>query len=128
MPFGTLAHQVAKLVWYVRTPSWNMGMPYSTFACLLALWYVKISSWHAFGTLSHKPRWRASTLASKPFWNVGVHGTRFSKLIHEYQHKPTRVNTNQHESKMSQHEYEKSQHESIRVNTSQCKSTQVKQE
>ena len=46
--------------------------------------------------------------------------------LHEYQHKSTRVNTNQHESDTSQHEstqVKTSQHES---DTSQHESTQVK--
>ena len=46
-----------------------------------------------------------------------------SIIIHEYQHKSTRVNTNQHKSDTSQHESNTSQHES---DTSQHESTQVK--
>ena len=49
-----------------------------------------------------------------------------SILIHEYQHKSTRVNTNQYESDTNQHESDTSQHESTqvrhkstRINTSQ---------
>ena len=37
-----------------------------------------------------------------------------SILIHEYQHKSTRVNTNQHESDTSQHESTRVWHELIR--------------
>ena len=46
-----------------------------------------------------------------------------SILIHEYQHKSTRVNTNQYESDTNQHESDTSQHKS---ETSQHESTQVK--
>ena len=35
-----------------------------------------------------------------------------SILMHEYQHKSTRVNTSQHESDTNQHESDMSQHES----------------
>ena len=35
-----------------------------------------------------------------------------SILIHEYQHKTTRVNTNQHEFDTNQHESDMSQHDS----------------
>ena len=56
-------------------------MPYGTFARLLACWHVKMRSWHAFGMLACKPCWHTSTLAHRPRWHKGMHGTRFSKLI-----------------------------------------------
>ena len=40
-----------------------------------------------------------------------------SILIHEYQHKSTRVNTNQHEPDTSQHEYDTSNTSPTQVNT-----------
>ena len=40
-----------------------------------------------------------------------------SILIHEYQHKSTRVNTNQHESDTCQHESTGVRHKSTRINT-----------
>ena len=40
-----------------------------------------------------------------------------SILIQEYQHKSTRVNTNQHEFDTNQHESDTSQQESTRINT-----------
>ena len=43
-------------------------------------------------------------------------------LIHEYQHKSIRVNTNQHESDTNQHESDRSQYESTRINTNQHES------
>ena len=46
-----------------------------------------------------------------------------SNLIHEYQHKSTLVNTNQHEFCTNQHESDTSQHES---DTSQDESTRVR--
>ena len=45
-----------------------------------------------------------------------------SILIHEYQHKSTRVNTNQHESTRVRHESTEVRHESTRINTRQHES------
>ena len=41
-----------------------------------------------------------------------------SILIHKYQHKSTRINTNQNESTRVQHESTRVRHESTRINTS----------
>ena len=45
----------------------------------------------------------------------GMTNTIKSILIHEYRHKLTWVNTNQHESDTNQHETNMSQHESTQV-------------
>ena len=66
--------------------------------------------------------------SSEYFYDVSTsnmlnNSTFKSIVIHKYQHKLTRVNTNQHESDTSQHKSKTSQHES---DTSQLKSAQVK--
>ena len=87
---------------HVGTPSWKIGTLFGMFACQVEIlahlmvhwhvyWHVKVRSWHAFGTLTHKPDWHAGTvahilcwhasmLAHRPCWHACIHGSGFSKL------------------------------------------------
>ena len=71
-----------------------------------------------------------NSVQQKNMLNVGC-GRNFwikSILIHEYQHKSTRVNTSQHESTRVWHESKRVRHESMRINTSQHESNTSRHE